>query len=578
MADPSQYKLYVRDRLRYLRDELLYLQRLTDSLKKAAQPTKCQSPKNPPHQNHRNSPSESQLAQLQLRTHHVRTHSTQSTAATATNATNTTNVNVSTHVQSQPIQPMLPANASNATNAFICQYQPMQPNTQSNHNNSHLVLQHNIQTQPNHILPRSIHHQPHQMKSQPVHPQYSHITPCITSQCTHCITTPSIQTQYNPQFTRSHQTQSFNIQCVQTQPDEKQSENANQFEQSRAITPFSSKFRTDSQLHRISFIFERYMARVSRETHIDCSTAFSESVKSFFRRYNPPAPREVELKNEMIQMIQSHVNQIQSDEKNANARVFVFGSESLKIRTKHSDIDIGIRLPFRTNTRTKRMFLKQFMCAINKEQVTIKSLVRAKYPIIQIYNADKMQFDVSVADEYCLKTKKIITELFDEFERIHVPVRPLVVFVKYWAKQRGILNAFKRFLNSFGYTILTVNYLQFVTHHGLLVLERGKRYNDTLWYLIHGFFCFYVNFDLTKQSIQIMRNVSRYQIYDKMDHSLFEIIDPANARNNIASNVGRNEYQRIHSEFCRSYGICSAFSKNVADIRKSYASLFNQLI
>eukprot|EP01083_Nonionella_stella_P277295 942650_1 len=313
---------------------------------------------------------------------------------------------------------------------------------------------------------------------------------------------------------------------------------------------------------------------------IDCCAAFGDSVVSFFMKYNEPSRRRVEVKNEMIEMIQSRVNSVKrKEQQNQNWMVFVFGSESWNIRSIYSDIDIGIQLPFRSKREEKRMFLKQLMCAISKEEVKALqcvSLIHAQYPIIRIRSADKMQFDVSIADEYCIQNKKIINELFDEFERIHVPVRPLVVFVKYWAKQRGILNAFGRYLNSFGYTILTLNYLQFVINNGLL--QQGQSYRDYLCYLIYGLFFFYSKcFDVTKHSIQIMRNVCGYQdyvFYDKMNtDSLLQIIDPANGRNNIARKVGYVEYRRIHEEFCRSYQLCNAFSRD--HVLKS--SLFEQL-
>merc|ERR1711902_433214 len=97
-------------------------------------------------------------------------------------------------------------------------------------------------------------------------------------------------------------------------------------------------------------------------------------------------------------------------------------------------------------------------------------------------------------------------------------------------------------------------------------------YNKSLSNLVFEFFQFYVHkLDITKHSVSINDD----GIFNKKqrNHNILEIIDPVNAENNIAQNVGYYQYDHISSEFNRSIDILTEFMME----KQSEISLFNLL-
>ena len=252
--------------------------------------------------------------------------------------------------------------------------------------------------------------------------------------------------------------------------------------------------------------------------------------------------------------------------------LFIFGSEAWNLRCENSDIDIGIKLPFVPTRKMKIDILKHLMQILNKNK-TIKctSILHARYPIIKTTkksaNGIVIECDISIADEFCLKTKKIITDIINKYDKFFI--KELITFVKCWSKQRGINNAFKRYLNSFGYTILVITFMNYY----IMI----KKIDTNLSILVYKFFFFYSNiYDDSKHSIRVdhYNTMNNYEIFDRKKNNEFvmEIIDPANDNNNIAKNVGRNEYVEIKQEFQRGYKICNDFVP-----LKNFKSLFHRL-
>eukprot|EP01084_Bolivina_argentea_P294266 506275_1 len=261
--------------------------------------------------------------------------------------------------------------------------------------------------------------------------------------------------------------------------------------------------------------------------------------------------------------------------------VFVFGSESWNTQSIDSDVDVAIQLPFYTNRADKMFLLQELICALRKKskkqknkrlKIVRASLLPAKYQIIRMETAE-YQFDISIADEYCQRRKQIISAIIEEFNEVEIPIKELIVFIKHWSKQRQINNSYRRYLNSFGYTLLTINYLQFVIRN-----VSDKKYYD-LSYLVYGFFSFYVNhYDVTQQSTQIIHFCDTYLFRNKINQNcLLEIIDPANQANNIAKNVGYNELHRIRNELYRCYQMCNLIVMHQFIYQLKNQSIFDKL-
>merc|ERR1711902_77510 len=80
-----------------------------------------------------------------------------------------------------------------------------------------------------------------------------------------------------------------------------------------------------------------------------------------------------------------------------------------------------------------------------------------------------------------------------------------------------------------------------------------------------------MGYDITKYAVSINND----GIFNKKqsNNNILEIIDPVNAENNIAQNVGYYQYDHISSEFNRSIDILTEFMME----KQSEISLFNLL-
>eukprot|EP01083_Nonionella_stella_P075771 206089_1 len=232
--------------------------------------------------------------------------------------------------------------------------------------------------------------------------------------------------------------------------------------------------------------------------------------------------------------------------------VFKFGSQALDTSYgSESDHDIAITANF-NSTREDNIYLLTELTQIlsqNVESLCITSLLHAKYPIIQAQCKTSMiKFDISIADAFCEHTQQIMQNYIQYFEQNGVAIKPFIVFVKHWAKQNGINDGYHRFLNSFGYTILVIKFLQiFCAHYGY-----GGHSLSTL---LFGFYYLYaVEFNPTKHAISIITNSSAFDL--KMNQKCWmEIVDPANKNNNVAQNVGPQRWLEIRQVFIKAHDI-----------------------
>eukprot|EP01083_Nonionella_stella_P075770 206086_1 len=231
--------------------------------------------------------------------------------------------------------------------------------------------------------------------------------------------------------------------------------------------------------------------------------------------------------------------------------VFKFGSQALGTSYgSESDHDIAITVNF-NNTREDSIYLLRELTHIlsgNVKSWRITPLLHATYPIIQAQCKTSMiKFDISIADAFCEHTQQIMQNYIQYFEQNGVAIKPFIVFVKHWAKQNGINDGYHRFLNSFGYTILVIKFLQiFCAHYGYP--------GHSLSTLLFGFYyLFAVEFNPTKHSISIITNSSAFDV--KMNiKCCMEIVDPANKNNNVAHNVRSQQWHEIQQVFIKAHG------------------------
>jgi len=247
-------------------------------------------------------------------------------------------------------------------------------------------------------------------------------------------------------------------------------------------------------------------------------------------------------------------------------KVFVFGSESWGTSCLASDIDVAISLHFRHSRWVKKYLLQHLsalLTANDRERVLqITTILNAKCPIIRIQHHAlvAVSVDISIADCFCLKRKTLMISLIEHYEaRLKLPVRKLMIFIKIWSKNRGINDSFGGYLNSFGFALLIVKFLQ-CTHGRDIPRNRHiLSYNNakTLRALLFEFFVFFLfDFDLETRAVAVTAEsaevCARWRT-EQRGESVLEIVDPANGRNNVGAQVEHEQWLHIKSEFVRSF-------------------------
>ena len=243
--------------------------------------------------------------------------------------------------------------------------------------------------------------------------------------------------------------------------------------------------------------------------------------------------------------------------------IFPFGSAVWKIQTKESDIDLAIEMKQSNVSRTtKQNILRKIMKMIKgNKSFEVEDVTFARYPIIKIKDkVHGIDMDLSVADEYCQKTTQYISSLINDYEQFGIPVRKFIIFIKDWSKKQKVNNALKCYLNSFGYTLMSLHFVHCLMNHknvqivyeatvtsfGCLCKLLRKASN-----LIAGFFLFYGwTFDPHLNRIDITQ---KQLLCGKRSGDLLEIVDPLNSQNNVAKNVGIKQWNDIQSAMKRTY-------------------------
>jgi len=267
--------------------------------------------------------------------------------------------------------------------------------------------------------------------------------------------------------------------------------------------------------------------------------------------------------------------------------VFKFGSESWGTSCGDSDVDMGIGLNFPNSRFDKKFVLKQLAQSISEGdkdgQLRIQTLLHAKYPIIRIQHLreDAIKMDISIADRYCRRRNDFIRNVIAHYEtRYELPVRKLIIFIKKWAKIRGINNSYYGYLNSYGFTLLILKFVQ------SLVAQHALRYTRSVADLVVQFFDFYtLRYDLSAYSVSLQNPFVKDavpkagRIHERRRNlgpypTMMQVVDPVNDQNNVASAVGHTQYHRMGTEFIRAFNI---LKESAVSGWTSSQSVFQQL-
>ena len=175
-------------------------------------------------------------------------------------------------------------------------------------------------------------------------------------------------------------------------------------------------------------------------------------------------------------------------------QVFKFGGNVWKIDTIYSDLDMAIDLGLDVNVDlqkvlryTKQHILENVGKLISEltegERLKVQNVLHARYPIIKIKDmVTSIEIDLSIADSFCRRTTEFILQIINVFEDDYgIPVRELIVFIKHWTKKCCMNDGSRRYLNSFGYTLMIIKYLQCLVSSELFIIGNIQKLSCLLF-------------------------------------------------------------------------------------------------
>ncbi|KAI7894281.1 uncharacterized protein EV154DRAFT_499089 [Mucor mucedo] len=135
-------------------------------------------------------------------------------------------------------------------------------------------------------------------------------------------------------------------------------------------------------------------------------------------------------------------------------KAHVFGSSVNELGTVSSDIDLCITTPW-NGLRNVKTLAKLFRKCGMQHVVCVP---RAKVPIVRLFDPElQLSCDINVNNTLALQNTKMIKT----YVALDCRVRPLIMIVKHWTKQRSINDAANGgTLSSYTWTCMIINFLQ----------------------------------------------------------------------------------------------------------------------
>lgn len=164
--------------------------------------------------------------------------------------------------------------------------------------------------------------------------------------------------------------------------------------------------------------------------------------------------------------------------------------------------------------------------------------------------------DISIADRWCLPTNRLVLQCIDRCtDSLKLPIRSLIMLIKHWSKRRAINDSYHGFLNSFGFTLMTIHFAQH-----LIVRQREDQMVriENIADLTRGFFEFYAvifPFDCFAVNVEGVHDLKK----KTMDP--LEIVDPIKSnktvadKTNVAGKVGYAQRWSIIKELRRAHDL-----------------------
>ncbi|KAJ8659778.1 hypothetical protein O0I10_004371 [Lichtheimia ornata] len=258
-------------------------------------------------------------------------------------------------------------------------------------------------------------------------------------------------------------------------------------------------------------------------------------------------------------------------------RVHLFGSSVNDLGTSQSDVDLCITTPW-NGLRNVRVLAKLFKRCGMQHVVCVP---RAKVPIVRLFDPEtQLACDINVNNTLALQNTKMIKT----YVALDPRVRPLIMILKHWTKQRRLNDAANGgTLSTYTWTCMTLNFLQ-MRHNSILPVlhqlvgnkdddsfctdvERLRGYgednHESLGGLLYAFFRhFAVEFDYANQVVSVRhgRYLSKEEKAWDVGRNKFSLCveEPFNVSRNLGNSADQQSVRGLTVEFRRACHLLAA--------------------
>jgi len=294
----------------------------------------------------------------------------------------------------------------------------------------------------------------------------------------------------------------------------------------------------------------------------------SDRIRQHFEKTRP-SEEEATLKQYMRAYVEGTI-------RDAFPRVTVtchlFGSSACGLDSAGDDIDLGMEFELVPNLPPEKSrmhkLVRSFRSAVctdsngHNYSLKVEPILHAKVPIIKLTDqVQKIRCDLST-----WRRQGSVSDLIKEFCVLDTRVRTLIVVIKFWSKQRNINDGKSMKMTSFGWTLLTLKFLQLVGVIPLSPREADPKWRSsnhaTLGQLLFGFFEFWSKFDYERLQISILndrlplKNTANFDV--RQNQTTLIIADPIEIRNNVGRNIRPKVLLEFKQELARAARLCKS--------------------
>eukprot|EP01088_Endostelium_zonatum_P019302 TRINITY_DN6604_c0_g1_i1.p1 TRINITY_DN6604_c0_g1~~TRINITY_DN6604_c0_g1_i1.p1 ORF type:complete len:398 (-),score=82.72 TRINITY_DN6604_c0_g1_i1:50-1243(-) len=272
------------------------------------------------------------------------------------------------------------------------------------------------------------------------------------------------------------------------------------------------------------------------------STNLTESIMNHLK-YSRPRRLIQQKRKVLFSFISKIVSLV-----NPRAKLEVYGSIPHKLDSENSDIDVSLISPPDTDVQTLLSLINDYLTACQSPYLTNQLILTARIPVLNIHDT---LIDIHLDLSAWHHDKEEIALIFTTYLACDPRVRPFLKAIRHWSKSRGINDAYTGTINSFGWTVIGLAYLQIhdviplldsIFDEGTKETKENKEWKskneEDVGRLFFGFFEWILAFDYKTKRISIRHGGVTAKEEEKFeDGTVFCVERPRTAYQNVTRQV-----------------------------------------